>query len=301
MFQKFLICVRHWARDAIRSWLLPWRRSVHIFRRAGLGDVLMCTPAMRALKQANPRCRIHFYTDYPDVLHGLWYVDEVSLSDKRPRRSLWMGYEDEPPPRCHLARIMGKRIGIRVKDVKPDCYVNKELVEQFRSTWQELPHPHILMQRRAGSFTPNKNWPEDFWELLIPITLKTGTIIEIGEYREDNVHFTAPNYIDLRGKTDLQELVALVAAADILVAPVSGPVHVASAVCTPAVVILGGYEVPENTLYPANKVLYTPIECSPCWLRTPCPIDRECLRRISPQSVQKAIDDIWRSRLLELV
>ena len=301
MFQKLLIDVRRSARNAIRSWLIPWRRSVHICRSGALGDVLMCTPAMRALKQANPRCRIHFYTDYPDVVRGLWYVDEISSSGKRPRRSLWMAYEGEPPRRCHLARIMGKRIGVLVKDVRPDCYINKKLVEQFRSIWQDLPHPHILVQRRAGAFTPNKNWPDDFWKQLMAITLKFGTVIEIGEYREDQAHFTFPNYIDLRGKTDLQELVAAIAAADILVGPVSGPVHIASAVCTPAVVILGGYEVPENTLYPGNKVLYTPIECSPCWLKTPCPIDRECLRRISPQSVQKAIDELWRSRLLGMV
>src|SRR5262249_10285731 len=46
-------------RNAIRKWISTRRRSAHISRAAGLGDVLMCTPAMRALKQANPRCRIH--------------------------------------------------------------------------------------------------------------------------------------------------------------------------------------------------------------------------------------------------
>ena len=129
--------------------------------------------------------------------------------------------------------------------------------------------------------------------MLIGVILKTGTVIEIGENSEGHVHLGSPNYIDLRGKTDLGKLVASIAAADILVAPVSGPVHIASAVRTPAVVILGGYELPDNTAYPENKILYTPIECSPCWLRIPCPIDRECLRRISPETIQKAIDEVW--------
>jgi ADP-heptose:LPS heptosyltransferase len=176
-------------------------------------------------------------------------------------------------------------------------------VEQFKSTWRNLPRPHILVQRRAGYFTPNKNWPNDSWDTLISMISKTATVIEIGENSEGGVHPACPNYIDIRGKTDLGKLVASIAAADILVAPVSGPVHIASAVRTPAVVILGGYELPENTAYPGNKILYTPIECSPCWLRTPCPFDRECLRRISPETVQKAIDEVWsepKSRLLEL-
>jgi ADP-heptose:LPS heptosyltransferase len=252
---------------------------------------------MRALKRANPRCRIHFYTDYPDVVRGLWYLDEVSPTDKRPPRSIWMGYEDELPRRCHLAKIMGKRLGVRVKDVTPDCYVDVRLVEQLRSTWQDLPRPHILVQRRASYFTPNKNWPDASWEALIGVMSTTATVIEIGEKSEGHVHVSSSNYIDLRGKTDLRELVASIAAADILVAPVSGPVHIASAVRTPAVVILGGYELPENTVYPGNRVLYTPMQCSPCWLKTPCPIDRECLRRISPETVQEAIYEVWRSEL----
>jgi ADP-heptose:LPS heptosyltransferase len=288
------------ARNTIRQWIIPWRRSAHIARAAALGDALMCTPAMRALKQANPRCRIHFYTDYPDLVRGLWYLDEISPTNKRPLRSMRMSYEGELPTRCHLARIIGKRLGVRVKDVRPDCSIDEQLVKRFRRAWRDLLRPHILVQRRAGSFTPNKNWPDDYWRTLILMMLKIATVIEIGEHGDGDEHFSTPNYIDLRGRTDLGGLVASIAAADILVAPVSGPVHIASAVRTPAVVILGGYEQPENTAYAGNKILYTPIECSPCWLRTPCPIDRECLRRISPERVQRAIGELWKTRLLQL-
>jgi hypothetical protein len=255
---------------------------------------------MRALKQANPRCRIYFYTDYPDLVRGLWYLDHILPCTKRSLRSMQMSYEGELPTRCHLAKILGKRLGILVKDVRPDCSIDEKLVQRCRRAWLDLPRPHILVLRRAGSYTPNKDWPDDSWITLIRMILKTATVIEIGEHSEPGEHFATPNYIDLRGRTDLKELVASIAAADILVAPVSGPIHIASAVRTPAVVILGGYEQPENTAYPGNKILYTPIACSPCWLKTPCPIDRECLRRISPGSVRNAIEEVWRSRLLEL-
>jgi ADP-heptose:LPS heptosyltransferase len=180
-----------------------------------------------------------------------------------------------------------------VNDVRPDCVVDEKLMKQFKNAWLDLPRPHILVQRQTSVWTPNKNWPGDSWKTLISSLLKTSTIIEIGETTQDHTYAFASHYIDLRGRTCLEELVACVAAADILVAPVSGPVHIASAVQTPAVVILGGYELTINTAYPGNKILYTPIECSPCWLRTPCPIDRECLRRISPENVHQAIDEIW--------
>src|SRR5690349_3050700 len=120
-------------RNAIRRWLIPWRRSVDIWCGAALGDTLMCTPAIRALKQANPGCRIHFYTDYPDVVRSLSYLDEISPTEKRPRKAIWMGYEGAFP-QSHLAWVLGKRIGVCVKDVRPDCHIDEKLVEQARST-----------------------------------------------------------------------------------------------------------------------------------------------------------------------
>jgi ADP-heptose:LPS heptosyltransferase len=283
-----------WAKDTIRSFLLPWRKSIHIYRGAGLGDVLMCTPALRKLKQINPECKIYFYTDYPDLVKGLWYLDAVLSSDKQPPKPMQMGYEDVKIPRRHLSKIMGAKIGVRVEDVKPDCVLDERLAEQFRIAWQKLPRPRILVQRRAGNHTPNKNWPDESWQALLEGLLRTCTIIEIGAMAEVPA-ISSPHYVDLRDKTSLAELVAAVAAADIFVGPDSGPVHIAAAVKTPAVVILGGYVLPANIEYAGNQILYTPLSCSPCWLKTPCPIDRECLRRIAPEKVKEAIDRTWNS------
>lgn len=281
------------------KWIVERSRpgtTIHVSRSMGLGDVLMCTPALRALKQAHPWCRLHFYTELPDLVRGLPYIDEVSPFASNPPEAIWMSYEGGIPPAKHLAELMGMRIGIRVKDVRPDCAVAKDLVEKFKGEWRDLPRPHIMVQRRAGPWTPNKNWPDQSWEKLLPSLAKAATIIEIGDSVDDRPALDLPHYVDLRGKTNLQELVACIAASDILVAPDSGPIHIAAAVRTPAVVILGGYILPENTAYPGNKILYTPIHCSPCWLRTPCPIDRECLKQISPETVEEAVREIWKNR-----
>ena len=101
------------------------------------------------------------------------------------------------------------------------------------------------------------------------------------------------NYINLVGRTSLAEFVSAVAAGDIHVGPMSGPVHIAAAARRPSVVIYGGYEHPRCTLYPGNIALYTPVACAPCWLREPCPYDRKCLSAISPISVEEAVRRIW--------
>jgi ADP-heptose:LPS heptosyltransferase len=253
----------------------------------------MCTPALRELKLIDPQRYINFYTDFPELVQGLPYIDKVCMTNSCPPEAISIGYEGAPHSREHLATLIGQSVGVRVNDVRPDCMVDEGLVTHFRNAWEQLPRPHVLVQRRSSSWTPNKNWPNHHWEELIPKLLQAVTVIEIGYASIHSTARVASNYLDFRGKTDLKALVACIAAADILVAPDSGPIHIAAAVRTPAIVILGGYILPENTTYLGNKILYTPIDCSPCWLRTPCPIDVECLKVIAPERVERAIEDVW--------
>src|SRR5262245_65097686 len=57
---------------------LPWQRRVlHVARGGAMGDVLMCTPALRRVKELNPACRVVFFTYYPELLPGLPFLDEA--------------------------------------------------------------------------------------------------------------------------------------------------------------------------------------------------------------------------------
>jgi len=97
------------------------------------------------------------------------------------------------------------------------------------------------------------------------------------------------------GRLPLNGFLAAVAAGDIHVGPDSGPVHVAAAAGKPSVVIYGEYIHPDCVGYPRNINLYTALPCSPCWLlMEPCPYDRMCLRRISPERVEEAIASLAR-------
>jgi ADP-heptose:LPS heptosyltransferase len=116
------------------------------------------------------------------------------------------------------------------------------------------------------------------------------TVVEIGATAPGSAAPPDGSYVDLRGRMTLPELVAAIAAADLLVTPETGPMQIAAAVGTPAVVIYGGYIDPAATGYPANIDLYSPVECAPCWLRTPCPYGKKCLHQITPDQVEAAVD-----------
>jgi ADP-heptose:LPS heptosyltransferase len=274
----------------------PWRRnSLDVGRSGSMGDVLMCTPALRELKLKNRTSYVRFYTNYPTLVRGLPYIDEVLAPDDRPKEVINLQYEDVIPPRAHLAKVIGDNLGLNVRNVRPDCMIEPGVVQRFRESWRILSRPHIVVQRLASSWTPNKNWPEKYWVELIEILSQQAGVIEIGsEMSEQKI--SLGNYIDLRGQTSLEELVAVIAAADVLVGPVSGPVHVAAAAGIPVVEIIGGYEHPINTSYIGNISLYTALPCAPCWLRESCPYDLKCLKTIKPETVESAVWNVLGNR-----
>ena len=253
----------------------------------------MATPALRALKLANPASRLRFYTNFPDLVRELPYIDEVLPYAARPPGCVFIEYTDIVPSRAHIARLMGDRIGVAVTDTTPDCVIDQTLVDFYRRAWRDLPRPIVAIVRRASRFTPNKDWPQRSWEELAERIARVGTSGEVA-YREKIDPPTPPGtYVDLRGRTSIKELVAVMAAADIYVGPVSGPMHIAAAAGTPAVVIIGGYEHKDNAHYAGNVEFYTPVACAPCWLRDPCPFGLKCLTVISSDQVWRAVEAMW--------
>ncbi|HST52293.1 MAG TPA: lipopolysaccharide heptosyltransferase II [Pyrinomonadaceae bacterium] len=89
----------------------------------------------------------------------------------------------------------------------------------------------------------------------------------------------------LTGETELDQTVALLSVADLLVTNDTGPAHVAAAVGCPVVVIFG----PTNptTTRPFSTlaaVVREPPDCAPCMLRD-CPIDHRCMTAITVETV----------------
>jgi ADP-heptose:LPS heptosyltransferase len=312
-----------WGRAArLLRWPLPpmaphRRRRLDVARPMALGDVLMCTPALREVKRLNPDCRITFYTRdaFRDLAASCPFVDAVRPIDEAPPDAVWMFYERAMrrrirladgsvppdsadwkivPPRRHLARILGDHLGVDVRDVRPSCTADPAEVDRFRHDWKDLPRPWVVIAREAGDFTRNKDWPNEYWETLLDRLLTRCTIVEVGTARrEDRRPRPEPHHLDMVGRTTITQLIAAVAAADLLITPETGAMHIAAAVGTPAVVIFGGYIDPIATGYPGHIHLYSPVECAPCWLRTPCPYGRKCLHQITPDQVEDAAARLW--------
>ena len=203
-------------------------------------------------------------------------------------------YEGSLPPRRHIARIFGDQLGLDVGDVRPSCVFDEALIRQYQEAWAHLPRPWVVVNRKSNN-SPNKDWLGEHWDRLIARLLNRYTVIEIGAGRDGGDPVRHPHYVEHTGRLPLDGFLAAVAAGDIHVGPDSGPVHVAAAAGKPSVVIYGGYIHPDCVSYPGNINLYTALPCSPCWLlMEPCPYDRVCLSRISPERVEEAIASLAR-------
>lgn len=91
--------------------------------------------------------------------------------------------------------------------------------------------------------------------------------------------------VDLSGKTDIRDLLALTSACDALLANDSGSMHIADALGVPTVAVFG--PTCERSTGPTGHlsvVVRQPVECSPCLLHE-CPIDHRCMRGVESARV----------------
>ena len=162
--------------------------------------------------------------------------------------------------------------------------------------------PHVAFHVGA-SFGTAKRWlPERFAALAGALTERGRQVLLVGGPADRDlartVRMSAPRpeqIKNLAGETSVAELVALLAAVDVLVANDSGPMHLAAAVGTPVVAIFGATNERETFPLAAPgklRLLKAPgIECSPCKLRE-CPIDHRCMTRIEVAEVLNAVEEV---------
>lgn len=147
----------------------------------------------------------------------------------------------------------------------------------------------------GAAYGPAKQWPmESFRELAAWHHGCGGRVLLVGTGKEAAVAAAvaeaAPGAINLAGKTSLAELMAVLAAADAVVANDSGAMHLAAALGTPGVGIFGSTDpVGTGPLGAPWQLVLASVPCRPCFRRE-CPLCSPeerycCLRSITPAEV----------------
>ncbi len=147
----------------------------------------------------------------------------------------------------------------------------------------------------GAEYGPAKRWPPEYFAELSGRLAGTGyQVWVLGSAKERELGAAIaqgrPGIHDLCGRTRLEDVVDLLAAARTAVSNDSGLMHVAAAVGTPLVAIYGSSS-PKMTppLSSTAQLLYLGLYCSPCFERT-CPLGHlNCLRQIGVEQVLAAV------------
>lgn len=160
-----------------------------------------------------------------------------------------------------------------------------------------------IIALHAGSSCPSKRWPpERFAEVADALSVKYDSeIVLIGgseteKFSEAVVSAMTTKAIDLTGNFLLGELAEFLSRCFLFVSNDSGPVHVASAVGTPCVVIFGRKDPglsPERwgPIGESNRILHKDVGCDICFAHN-CARGFTCLKAASSEEVISLVEEL---------
>ena len=167
---------------------------------------------------------------------------------------------------------------------------------------QEFTKPTLGINAGATYGSAKRWYPERFAEVASEFSDKFDIIIfggpgevEMAKEIEDNlVSLNTHNFINLAGKTNIEELCSNIAGCSLFITNDSGPMHVAAAYQVPTVAIFGPTKHKETSQWmnEKSKIVREEMECAPCMKRE-CPLKHhECMKNITASKVIEAVKEL---------
>lgn len=244
------------------------------------GDIVMLTAAVRDLHACYPG---QFVTDVRTPCPHLWennpYLSPLREDDPDVEivdcaYPLIHSSNQEPRHFLHgFIDFLNQRLGlsIHVTAYKGDVYISnreKSWFSQVREITGEDTPFWILSAGGKWDFTI-KWWDRLRYQEVVDHFRDRILFVQVGE--RHHYHPEISGALDLRGRTNLRQLIRLVYHAQGVLTPVSLPMHLAAAVEVkrpiprnrPCVVVAGGREPPHWEAYPHHQFIHT-VGALPC-------------------------------------
>jgi heptosyltransferase II len=185
-------------------------------------------------------------------------------------------------------------LDIPLSDTPPKLYVSYDEANEAKMLLRRFKIPEgakIIGINPGAAYGTAKCWlPERFAETAKKLLSDPEThILFFGDTQtaplvKDICRGLPERAIDLSGKTDLRELMALIEHCDVFLTNDSGPMHIASALGTKIVALFGSTSDIKTGPYNGGTVIHKRPSCSPCYKRV-CPIDFRCMKEITVDEV----------------
>ncbi len=257
-------------------------RKIILTSFASPGDIVMLTAAVRDLHGANPG---KFLTDIRTSADAIWennpFVTKLGEHDRDIERidcHYPLINRSNQLPRHFVEGyhvFLEEKLGVRIPITahKGDIYISGNERRWFSRIREmagvDLPF-WIIVAGGKTDFTA-KWWIDDRWQAVVDAFYGRILFVQCGDTGPSHHHPLLRNAVDLRGKTDIRQLIRLVYHCQGIVCPVTFAMHLAAAVPMksapplnrPCVVIAGGREPTAWEMYPNHRFLNTN-GCLPC-------------------------------------
>ncbi|MBL6449333.1 glycosyltransferase family 9 protein [Fulvivirga sp. 29W222] len=283
------------------------RNELVLISWGGIGDVLVCTPTIRALKEQDPERDIVVYCmkkNHLEVLANNPHIDSLRylhwksmwkypyhlyayLFNKKLVNYTVFSFQHVDPPNLYSKSI--KHIAADIFDItleKDDNEIYLLAEEQAWAKEKLKEYKKVVLMHVHSRVAPNHLWEIEKWNELVK-SLPEYTFIQIGFKDEAKVE----GAIDWRGKTTLREAFSLMSQADGFIGVDAGMSHVSNAFGTPGVVLFGDSS-PVFWGHSNNINIYKNVPCSPCYYylwKYRCVYNHECMKLITVEEVRGAL------------
>jgi hypothetical protein len=232
----------------------PGAPRIIIRRNAAIGDCLAATVVTDRLASLGYECELQAHPDMHCVLRHVKSVSALSTPNGYAHVDLDRSYETNPARRTlHFSEMFMSRasetlgpLGITLGpplNCRPRMHLPKELVEIARAKFEPYPRPWVFLVPRSNSYAV-RQVPDSVWESAAAKI--DGTKFWLGT-------MPAPKGIVDLGARHLDNVIAWLSVADLVISVDTGPMHIAAAL-NRQILALGQSSSPE--LHLSDKVDY---------------------------------------------
>jgi len=278
------------------------RKIFRIFAWGGLGDAMLLTPALKAIKETHKNCRIDIFIEKEqkrEIYENNPFVDNIRRFSffSNPvtfiRVSLgWthlhvLKYGRLSPSYNHKRHAMGilaDMLGVKLTDRRVQIYLTEQ--EDIAAKKILSPYRNVIAVHASPKCSDNKAWRWENWAELVRC-MPQYTFVQLGLAGDDRIE----GAVDLRGKTGFRESMAVIKHSMGFVGVDSSLAHSTNAFSIRGVVLFG----PSSPLvwgHDNNINIWKHTRCAPCideLMHHACPYGKLCMESISVPEVKAAL------------
>lgn len=291
---------------------MPTKGHICIIRSVGgIGDVLMMTPGIRALKEQNPNLEITVAVDmhttwdksYREMLKNAPFIDHLIDARYVNRNkftkvvdisSVCIAFEKKELRVNNRIDLFARALGVRNLKNKVPFYE----VEHHERIWaSKLLKDKNCFGKTIIGFNPESNDSKRSWSrqqvyrfMKLLEKQKNQTKVILFDFANSYPEFSNLDFVINARGTTVRQMSALIERCNAFVTPDTGPMHIAGALSIPTVCLFGSIP-PQARInhYPTHVAVTSEnLDCLGCWY-SPCQINTQCMEDIKAEKVYKLV------------